>query len=112
MTNTRQFLEDELLLSIQNRKNMAEGYLQGRVSTTSELKDYWYLQGSIDCLKRILAKDLGQAGFHYYRTGLTIEDVFAVILPRISSHNSDCICHECITNDVLQDFIKHERGLL
>ena len=112
MTNTKEFIEDKLLSEIKNRKNMEDNFLQNPPLTTSQLKDYYLLQGFIDALKWVLLANLGQVGFHYYKTGLGIEDVFAVILPQISGHDSGCICHPCITNDVLQDFIKHERGLV
>jgi uncharacterized protein YbcC (UPF0753/DUF2309 family) len=111
MTNTRQFLEDKLILSIENRKKMEEKSLQNEITTTAQLKDYYLLQGGIDMLNWALSINLGQVGFHYYRSGLSIEDVLAAILPRISNHDTNCECHECITNDVLQDFIKHGRGI-
>lgn len=111
MTNTRQFLEDKLILSIENRKKMEEQTMQNKITTTQQLKDYYLLQGGIDVLNWALSINLGQVGFHYYRSGVSIEDVLAVILPRISNHDTSCECHECITNDVLQDFIKHGRGI-
>jgi hypothetical protein len=111
MTNTKKFLEDRLILSIENRKKMEEEAVRRKGTTTSFLKDYYVLQGSIETLHWALSTHLGQVGFHYYRTGLGIEDVLAVILPNISNHDSACECHECITNDVLQDFIKHGNGM-
>lgn len=111
MTNTKEFIESRLIVEIENRKNMEDNYLQDGPISTSQLKDYYHLQGFIDALKFVLIADLGKVGFHYHRTGLGIEDVLASIEPRISGHKSECTCHECITNDVLQDYIKHERGL-
>jgi hypothetical protein len=111
MTNTREFIESRLLVEISNRKNMEDNYLQDGPISTSQLKDYYKLQGFIDALKFILNADLGKVGFHYHMTGLGIEDVLASLEPGISGHKSGCTCHECITNDVLQDYIKNERGL-
>ena len=111
MTNTKKFLEDKLILSIENRKRLEEQSLSNKITTTQQLKDFYLLQGGIDMLHWVLSINLGQVGFHYYRSGLSVEDVLAHILPRTSSHDTHCECHECITNDVLQDFIKHGRGI-
>lgn len=111
MTNTKEFIESKMLVMIENRKNMEDNYLQDGPISTSQLKDYYLLQGFIDGLKYVLSADLGQVGFHFYRSGIGIEDVIASILPVISGHSGECVCHECITNDVLQDYMKNERGL-
>ena len=111
MTNTKEFIESRLLVEIANRKNMEDNFLQDGPLSTSQLKDYYKLQGFVDGLKFVLNANLGQVGFHFYKTGLGIEDVLASLMPVIAGHPSQCACHECITNDVLQDYIKHERGL-
>ena len=112
MTNTKEFIESRLLIEIANRKNMEDNHLQGGLISTSQLKEYYLLQGFIDALKWTLLSNRGSVGFHYYKSGLGIEDVLAVIGPEISGHKSQCQCHSCITNDVLQNFMQQERGLV
>jgi len=111
MTNTKEFIETRMLMEIANRKNMEDNYLQSGPISTRQLKEYYHLQGFIDALKWVLIADLGKVGFHYHTSGLGLEDILASLEPSISGHRSGCECHPCITNDVLQDFIKNERGL-
>jgi hypothetical protein len=111
LTNTRDFLEREMLTKIAYRKSLERHQHDDSPMTMSEYSEWYKAQGSIDTLKDILNWDLGQNGFHKHYSGLSINDVLAVILPIISSHNSKCECHSCIANDVLQNFFNTERGI-
>jgi hypothetical protein len=111
MTNTRNFLERELLNKIQYRKSIENANLIDSPMSMDQYAQWYSTQGSINTLKNILDFDLGMNGFHHHSSGLSINDVISVLAPIISSHNSECECHSCITNDVLQNFLNTERGI-
>lgn len=105
MTKTRKFIESRMLVEIENRKNMEENYLQEFPLKGAQISEYYYLNGFIDALNWILVADLG-VGLHEYTSEIKIKDVLANLVPHIASHPSECPCHQCITNDVLQYFIR------
>lgn len=104
MTKTTKLIENRLFIEIENRINMEKYYLQDLPLKDSQLAEYYTLCGFINALNWILAEDIGY-GLHEYTSEIKIKDVLANLIPHISSHPSQCPCHACITNDVLQDFI-------
>jgi hypothetical protein len=105
MSKTRRFIEDKLLIEIENRRNMEENYLQEYPLHDAQIAEYHYIKGFIAGLQWILQSDMG-VGLQDYTSEIKIKDVLANLIPHIASHKSQCDCHQCITNDVLQYFIR------
>ena len=110
MTYTRAFIENRLIIEMANKENMSKNYLQDLPLKNSQILEWYYLEGFIAALEWMLSYNQGTSGFHEYTSELKIKDVLANIVPHISSHKTGCECHACITNDVLQNFIKNQRG--
>lgn len=109
MTKTRKFIEAKMLTEIENRKNMQLTHFSGYPLKNAMLAEYYTLVGFINGLTWVLDADLGVAGLHEHTSEIKIKDVLANLTPHIASHHSQCECHQCITNDVLQYFIRRQR---
>lgn len=107
MTSTKYFIEDQLLKAIENKKNMEMNYLDHMPLEDSQIAEWHYLDGYISALKFVLAGRLN-TNFHEYTSEILIKDVLSRIIPHIGSHSDKCSCHACITNDVLQYFIRND----
>lgn len=109
MTKTRKFIESKMLTEIENRKQMEATHFAGYPLKNAQLAEYYSLVGFINGLMWVLEADLGTAGLHEHTSEIKIKDVLANLAPHIATHHSQCECHQCITNDVLQYFIRKQR---
>jgi hypothetical protein len=107
MTKTRNFIESKMLTEIENRKNMEAMHFPGYPIKNSRLMEYYTLVGFINGLEWVLNASIG-VGLHENTSEIKIKDVLANIIPHIANHISECECHACITNDVLQYFIRKQ----
>jgi len=108
MTKTRKFIEAKMLIEIENRKNMEVNHFAGFPLKNAQLSEYYTQVGFIQGLNWVLDSDLGTVGIQEHTSEIKIKDVLANIIPHIASHPSRCECHACITNDVLQHFIRKQ----
>jgi hypothetical protein len=107
MNRSRKHIEDKLLEAIENRRQMENSYYMQYPLKNAQIAEYYYQNGYINALKFILAEDFG-VGLQESTSEIKIKDVIANIMPYIANHMDKCDCHQCITNDVLQYFIRKE----
>ena len=108
MTNKRHFIEERLIKKIEWRQDLEKNRLDELPLKDSQISEWHYLDGYIAALKFVLANQK-EFSMHEYTSEILIKDVLASIIPHIASHSDECQCHACITNDVLQYFIRDNR---
>lgn len=103
MVDGKSYLRDMLSEKIKHRETI-ENALKNDKHLPLRLYNLNYVNGWIDCLNWSLSnKDWSS---HSYSSDMTATDILNHIIPLIKNHESGCSCHPCVTNDVLQNYIK------
>jgi hypothetical protein len=108
MTNKRHFIEERLLNKMALKQDLAKNRLDDMPLKDSQISEWHYVDGYIAALNFVLANQT-EFAFHDYTSEILIKDVLASIIPHIESHSDECNCNACVTNDVLQYFMRDKR---